>query len=558
MKRTTEPALTALCFVLLSAACADKNEPSGESQPLANASASGTSTLPPVGATASTEIPTGPTNASPSMTGTVAGPVSPLPSGTETGPTEAVPSDTVAGPVSPVPSVTASADSGSGGAGSPPAGSGPDLGGSGGMDTGVDPETDSMGGSGSTDETAPDGSSDATTDNGTGELPTDGYPEFPGAACDAPAGEYGAVEEPNLPNPFQMHNGDIISTKAQWECRRAQIIHDLEEFEVGPKPPPPQVEAHLEGSTLNVVVTTDAGSITLTSNTSGSGPCVAIGVDGPSSMISGCLNVPFSANQVAREGTTGDAFDTDGYYQVYPDLWTAQGDGNSEIGNYSAWPWGVSRLIDGLDQVKDELGIDMTKIGIHGCSWAGKLALWAGALDARIALTVAQECGGGGVASWRISDDYETATGSGVEDLDNTGWAWFKDWLVEPYIEAGGGGKNPHLLPHDHHELLALIAPRAVIVLPGDPGNTHLAPHSAYASFQAAKQVWIALGVEDHAGIVGHSQGGAHCQASQSQSQAVNAFVDRFLKGGSGATQFNSGVDYNWESYVNWETPTLQ
>lgn len=386
----------------------------------------------------------------------------------------------------------------------------------------------------------------------------DGYPEFPGAACDAPHGEYGAVKNEKLPNPFKMHDGTIISTKAEWECRRAQIIHDLEQFEVGPKPAPPDVKATLSGKNLSVKVTTADGTMTLTSSISGSGKCVAIGIDGASSMISGCTNVPFMANQVAMEAMTGDAKQSDGYYKVYPKLWVAAGDGNSAVGNYSAWSWGVSRLIDGLDQVKDELGIDMTKIGIHGCSWAGKAALWAGALDARIALTVVQESGGGGVAAWRISDDYETATGKAVEDLDNTGWSWFLDWLLDPYKEGGGGGKDPHQLPHDHHELLALIAPRAVIDLPGDPGNAHLAAHSDVSSFKAAKQVWKAFGLEDNAGVVAHDQGGAHCSASSSQKEATNAFVDKFLKGGSGATKYEKGADYNWESYVDWETPTLK
>lgn len=386
----------------------------------------------------------------------------------------------------------------------------------------------------------------------------DGYPEFPGAACDAPHGEYGAVKNEKLPSPFEMHDGTVVSTKAEWECRRAQIIHDLEQFEVGPKPPPPDVKATLSGKSLSVKVTTADGTMTLTSTISGSGSCVAIGVDGASSMISGCTNVPFMAGQIVMETMEGKAKQSDGYYQVYPKLWVAAGDGNSAVGNYSAWSWGVSRLIDGLDQVKDQLGIDMTKIGIHGCSWAGKLSLWAGALDARIALTVVEESGGGGVASWRISDDYETATGKEVEDLDNTGWSWFLDWLLDPYKEGGGGGKDPHQLPHDHHELLALIAPRAVIDLPGDPGNSHLAPQSDYASFQAAKAVWKAFGVEDNAGIVGHDQGGGHCSPSSSQKEAVNAFVSKVLKGGTGATKFDKGSDYNWKSYVDWETPTLK
>ena len=46
----------------------------------------------------------------------------------------------------------------------------------------------------------------------------------------------------------------------------------------------------------------------------------------------------------------------------------------------------------------------MSHIAVSGCSFAGKMALFSGALDERIALTIAQEPGGGGVNSWRVSE----------------------------------------------------------------------------------------------------------------------------------------------------------
>ena len=73
--------------------------------------------------------------------------------------------------------------------------------------------------------------------------------------------------------------------------------------------------------------------------------------------------------------------------RLYPDL--------TFIGAYSTWSWGVSRLIDGLELVADELPIDLSKLGITGCSFAGKMALYVAAFDERIALTIAQESGGG-------------------------------------------------------------------------------------------------------------------------------------------------------------------
>ena len=387
---------------------------------------------------------------------------------------------------------------------------------------------------------------------------TEGYPQFPGAGCDVSAGEYGAVDNPKLPNPFKMHDGTIISSMAEWECRRAEIIRDLEKFEVGPMPPPSdtKVSATFSGGVLKVTVTSKDGSLTMNNKVSGSGKCVVIGFGGGGSLVSGCTKIAFDHAAIAKDGMTGDAFQTDGYYKVFPHLWEAAGDGNAIVGNYGAWSWGVSRMIDGMEQVKDEMGIDMSKISIHGCSWAGKGALWAGALDARIALVVAQETGGGGAAAWRISDDIEDKTGKELEDLDNTGWSWFIDWLLDPYIASGGGGKNPHLLPHDHHELVALIAPRALILLPGN-STSHLCAPSAYASFMAAREVWKAMGIEDRAGLVTHS--GAHCQASGAQQAAADKFVNRFLKDGNDNTDIvdAGGATYDWEQYVDWDTPTI-
>ena len=103
-------------------------------------------------------------------------------------------------------------------------------------------------------------------------------------------------------------------------------------------------------------------------------------------------------------------YQSDPFYKVFPSLW-------NQIGNYSAWSWGISRLIDGIIQVKDQLKVDVTKIAVHGCSYAGKMALFGGALDERVALTVVEESGGGGIDSWRMSQEYTDRTGvAGRED----------------------------------------------------------------------------------------------------------------------------------------------
>jgi hypothetical protein len=388
-----------------------------------------------------------------------------------------------------------------------------------------------------------------------------GYPENTGAFCAVTAGAY-AGENAKLPNPFAMHDGTIISTMAEWTCRRNEIKKDVEEFEIGVKPEPPQVAATFANGTLSVQVTTAAGSITLTSNVTGSGSCVVIGMNGTSNLVNGCRQVPFTAGQVVQVSTNNsDQPPDDPYYTVYPELWeeapyggTPTTNGNRKIGDYSAWSWGISRLIDGLEQVKDQMGVDTSKIAVHGCSYAGKMALFAGALDERIALTIAQESGGGGIPAWRLSADYNQRTQVDVEKIDNTNWSWFKDSMLNPPL-------NPRSLPHDHHELIAMIAPRPFVAL-GNPTQSWLSDESGYKSLVAAGEVWKAMGASDRFGYDFNTTN-AHCATSQSQVQTVNAFVNRFLLDQDVSTSIANppsaaGFDLDTTAAIDWQTPTLQ
>ena len=107
--------------------------------------------------------------------------------------------------------------------------------------------------------------------------------------------------------------------------------------------------------------------------------------------------------------------------RLYPNL--------SENGAYSEWAWGLSRLLDGLEILGEaKTKIDMKHIGVTGCSYAGKMALMCGAFDERVALTIAQEPGGGGAAAWRVSK-----TLGEVESLERTDYHWFKESMRETF-----------------------------------------------------------------------------------------------------------------------------
>jgi hypothetical protein len=371
--------------------------------------------------------------------------------------------------------------------------------------------------------------------------------ENSGASCNATSAGLLSAQSKKLPDPFAMHSGTRIAKKSDWECRRNEILQDIYKYEIGPKPEPSTatVKATLSGSNLSVAVSTSSGSLTIKTAVSGSGSCVVIATDMDLNLISGCTKVTFStADVIPYNNGSGSQSKSDPFYKVYPDLF-------GKIGNYTAWSWGVSRLIDGLDQVKDQLKIDMTKIATHGCSYAGKMALFAGALDERVALVVAEESGGGGIDAWRASADFTSRTGTSVEKIDNTNYAWFMSSMKS---------LDPYKLPHDHHELIAAIAPRATIIL-GNPGYEWLGDESGYKSTIAASEVFKALGIADNIGW-DFTGGHAHCSAPTSQKNSINAFADKFLKGKSStatniaikptASNFDLTADYDWTA------PTLQ
>ena len=357
--------------------------------------------------------------------------------------------------------------------------------------------------------------------------------EFTGSAYPAPA--FPTVDEASdlktLPNPFEFSNSTKQVKKFKdWEKRRSEIIRELYHYEVGLKPQVDRenIEATLEDNTLTVKVTVNGETLTLTSKINypeGDGPFpLMIGASGislPQNLLKerNIATMNFNMNQVmAHQQKRGK----EPINKIYPEL--------EENGAYAMWPWGISRLIDGLEIVGEASRIDMKHIGVTGCSYAGKMALWSGAFDERIALTIAQEPGGGGAAAWRVSELVDPFRGTqGVEKLGRTDNHWFKesmwDWKDE----------NVTKLPYDHHELCALVCPRALLVL----GNTDfewLVDEAGYVSSVAALEVWKKFGIGDRMGY--SIQGGhGHCQLPKSQYADVEAFLDKFLLGKEADTE---------------------
>jgi len=114
-------------------------------------------------------------------------------------------------------------------------------------------------------------------------------------------------------------------------------------------------------------------------------------------------------------------------------------------------------------------------------------------------------------------------------------------------------------LPFDHHSIIGLVAPRAILIIEND--ILWLGPQSSWSGANAARMIWQSLGVPDMMGYsltTGHN----HCSFPASQQSEVNAYVQKFLVGGgTGNTNImrnDPGVNFDQAMWVDWMVPVLK
>jgi endo-1,4-beta-xylanase len=325
-----------------------------------------------------------------------------------------------------------------------------------------------------------------------------------------PAGDLPEIKE--LPNPFTFADGAPVRTQKDWERRRQELKDLFQDYEYGHLPPKPKKMTIKRGDVVkdeenkvnvqDLEVKLEQGDQSLTLHVRVAWPQDA---KGPVPVV---VQSSFRRAGGAPSGQRYAAYAKRGYgvaecsfTEIAPDnkdtartagVYKLFGD-KIDCGGLMAWAWGVSRVIDVIETL-DKL--DAKKVIVTGHSRYGKASLIAGAFDERIALTVPSHSGCAGCSPYRFI--YGRS-----EQLHNIVGA-FPHWFRPDFKQFVGKVER---LPVDQHQLIALVAPRALLATEGT-NDAWINPEGSQLTYLAAKKVYTFLKAGDKLSIrfrpVGH------------------------------------------------------
>ena len=305
------------------------------------------------------------------------------------------------------------------------------------------------------------------------------------------------VPEYVLPELLTLGDGTTVTTPEQWRSeRRPEVLRLFEESVYGKTP-----GGRPEGLTWEVRATDGHAldgaatrkQIRIRFDGTDDGPKMDLllytpkNVDGPVPIFLGLnfkgnhtvspdpgIDLPEGADESER-GASGGRWPVDAilghgyglatahYFDIDPDVKDVWSDGVHPLfydagqdrplpdqwGSIGAWAWGLSRALDYLEADPD---VDGDRVAVFGHSRLGKTSLWAGAQDERFALVISNDSGCGGAALSR------RRIGETVERINTS----FPHWFADTFNQYNG---DEDALPVDQHMLIALAAPRPVLVL---------------------------------------------------------------------------------------------
>jgi hypothetical protein len=363
-----------------------------------------------------------------------------------------------------------------------------------------------------------------------------------------------------LPDPFKRLDGTRISKRSEWRCRRQELLKQAEKYIYGQKPPKP---ALVTGSVTSEKVAVDVEhegkrihfEADMVLPAQGKGPFPAI----------------INLGGKARGTTLGESFLLEQgvaviYYNHYdlgkegkpeasrglpnPGLFYDLYGSTHSAGLLMAWAWGASRLLDVL-QTSGGSVIDATRVGVTGCSRNGKGAFTVSVFDERIALTIPQETSTAGVPALRIMD---ALTGTERTNHNYFGLNWLSNDF-EPFVQ------NASQLPIDTHELVALIAPRGLLIL-DNPHIQQFGAPAAHTAVLGGAEVYKALGALSNLTYISDIENERHCAPGKPEyREALVQGISKFLKHQGealGTIKASPKATGDLSQWRDWQTALLE
>ena len=335
-------------------------------------------------------------------------------------------------------------------------------------------------------------------------------PEFP------PVAQLPSSAAP--PDPLVMRNGQAVKNRQQWvEQRRPELKALFQHYMYGWFPPPAEVHGTVTYSdphffdgkaTLKLIDLKFAPPpapkihllLVVPNHRSGPAPVfLGMNFNGNHAVVTDPHVSPPASSQ-AKNGSEVHTWELEqsvdrGYAvasffcgDVEPDKTNALGGVRETIhvshapddwGTIAAWAWGMHRAVDYLSREPD---LDPQRIAVVGHSRLGKACMLAAAFDDRIALAIPLQAGCGGTAPSRGH------IGESVKRINTV----FPHWFCDVFKEFND---QPERLPFDQDSLIALCAPRAVL-LGAAVEDTWANPEGAFEMLRSADKVYRFLGVE--------------------------------------------------------------
>ena len=267
-----------------------------------------------------------------------------------------------------------------------------------------------------------------------------------------------------LPDPLVRVEGltrTRITTLEEWAEQRQWIRSQFEHWVYGKMPPPPDnlravvAGTHREGGVTVREVRLEFGPdhrgilhlhLFIPD---GKGPFPVFLTN--QALTSGWILAPIRRGYIAciydaTDPIFGATDDSDKFIDVYPDY---------DFACIARWSWAGMRAVDYLYTLPE---VDKQKIGITGHSRNGKQAVLAAALDERIGAVVGSSGTSGECLPWRYCTMDFWGTGS-IESI--TGGPHNTHWF-HPRLRFFAGREDK--LPVDQHQLMALVAPRGLMM----------------------------------------------------------------------------------------------